>query len=118
MNMRKFNLLVLILILAVCVKGLTCYAYTNPFAKDKRQEELKYVHDVIKEDEEFKRDKKILELHPSGYMTVDEYEALSEYKDKSTVESVIPKIEAPSDFMYVPKPLYTIVRYNDPPGSP
>ncbi len=114
--MKKYRLLILILVLAVCIKGLACCA--NPFVKDKRQLELKYVHDVIKEDEGDKRDKKILELHPSGYMTVDEYEALSEYKDKSTIESVIPKIEAPSDFMYVPKPLYNIVRYNDPPGSP
>ena len=114
--MRKYSFLILILVLAVCIKEPVFSA--NPFVKDKRQQELKYVHDVLKEDEGDKRDKKILELHPSGYMTVDEYESLSEYKDKSTIESVIPKIQAPSDFMYVPKPLYNIVRYNDPPGSP
>ena len=114
--MKKSCIYVLILVLLVCVKSISYAA--NPFAKDKRQEELKYVHDVLKEDEGYKRDKKILELHPSGYMTVDEYNSLSEYKDKSTEESVIPKIQAPSDFMYVPKALYKIVRYNDPPGSP
>ena len=51
-------------------------------------------------------------------MTVDEYENMSEYKDRSTINVVIPKISTPSDFMYVPKPLYSIVKYNDPPGSP
>lgn len=116
MYMKKTVIFILIIITSFLAKTASYAA--NPFAKDKRQQELKYLHDVLKEDEEYKRDKKILELHPSGYMTVDEYNSLSEYKDKSTVESVIPKIQAPSDFMYVPKPLYKIVRYNDPPGSP
>ena len=116
--MKKSYFLVLILVLGICIKCSYAFAASNPFVKDKRQQELKYVHDVLKEDEQYKRDKKIIELHPSGYMTVDEYEALSEYKDKTTVDYVVPKIEAPSDFMYVPKPLYKIVKYNDPPGSP
>lgn len=114
--MKKSYLLFLILILAIGVKGV--YAATNPFVKDKRQQELKYVHDVLKEDEEYKRDKKILDLHPSGYMTVQQYEQMSEFRDKRTVDFVKPRIQTPSDFMYVPKPLYSIVKYNDPPGSP
>ncbi len=114
--MMNKKLLILLLILAACIKPFT--SGSKAFAKDKRQEELKYIRDVLKDDEAYKRDKKILELHPSGYMTVDEYEQMSEYKDKSTIDYVKPKIEAPSDFKYIPHPLYTIVRYNDPPGSP
>lgn len=110
------NLLILLLVIFACMKPLC--ASSKPFTKDKRQEELKYILNVLKDDEEYKRDKKILDLHPSGYMTVQEYEELSQYKDKSTETFERPKIEAPSDFMYIPKPLYSIVRYNDPPGSP
>ena len=50
-------------------------------------------------------------------MTVEEYEALSEYKDRSTIDVDFPQIETPSDFKYIPKPLYSITKYNDPPGS-
>lgn len=88
------------------------------FKKDVRQDELKYLYGVLKEDEEYKKDKKILELHPTGYMTVDEYEQMSEYRDRATIDYVIPKINTPSEFKYVPKPLYKLVKYNDPPGSP
>jgi hypothetical protein len=89
----------------------------NPFEKDTRSRELKYQYEVQKEDAKNKMDSKIFNLQPSGYMTVDEYEALSEYKDKSISEIVLPKVQTPSDFKYVPKPLYRIVKYNDPPGG-
>ncbi len=111
---EKFLKLSLILFLSVIVS----MHFSLAVAKDARQNELKYVFGVLKDDEQYKRDKKILELNPSGYMTVEEYEKRSEYKDRSTIDTVIPKINTPSDFMYVPKPLYSIVKYNDPPGSP
>lgn len=85
--------------------------------KDHRSKELKYQYEVLKEDEKNKMEGRILNMSPSGYMTVDEYEALSEYKDKSNLELDIPQVQTPSDFKYVPKPLYRIVKYNDPPGS-
>lgn len=85
--------------------------------KDTRSKELKYQYEVLKQDEKSKMEGKIFNLVPSGYMTVEEYEALSEYKDKSNIQPDIPKFQTPSDFKYVPKPLYRIVKYNDPPGS-
>lgn len=115
MKRYLFLIIILFLVFQVSLKNLVS---ANPFVKDKRQQELKYLYEVNKSDEEYKRDKKILELNPSGYMTYDEYEAASEYKDKSKIDYVVPKVEAPSDFKYVPKPLYRIVKYNDPPGSP
>lgn len=85
--------------------------------EDTRAKELKYQYEVLKSDEVKKMEGKILNRTPSGYMTVDEYEALSEYKDKDSLEFDIPKIERPSDFKYIPQPLYSIVKYNDPPGG-
>lgn len=86
-------------------------------SKDTRSKELKYQYEVLKQDEKAKMDGKIFNLVPSGYMTVEEYEALSEHKDKANMQPDIPKLQTPSDFKYVPKPLYRIVKYNDPPGS-
>lgn len=100
--------------------GLKSFAFENPFSKQKdtRSRELKYQYEVLKEDEKNKMEGKILNLTPSGYMTVDEYEKMSEYKDRSTLEIDAPHVQTPSDFKYVPKPLYRITKYNDPPGSP
>lgn len=93
--------------------------FKNPFVlnNDTRAQELKYQYGVLKKDEIKRMDKKILNRTPSGYMTVDEYEALSEYKDKSLMEFSTPGVELPPDFKYVPHPLYSIVKYNNPPGS-
>ena len=93
-------------------------AFKNPFNKDDvRSREIKYQYEVLKDDEKNRMESKILNRTPSGYMTVDEYESLSEYKDKYNMEFSIPKIEKPSDFKYIPQPLYRIVKYNDPPGT-
>ena len=62
------------------------------FVKDEREKELKYQYEVLKDDEKYKRDRKILDLTPSGYMTVDEYEKMSEYKDKYNMDLSFPKI--------------------------
>lgn len=93
-------------------------AFKNPFNKDDvRSREIKYQYEVLKEDEKNRMESKILNRTPSGYMTVDEYESLSEYKDKYNTEFSIPKFEKPSDFKYIPQPLYRIVKYNEPPGT-
>lgn len=93
-------------------------AFKNPFNKDDvRSREIKYQYEVLKEDEKNRMESKILNCTPSGYMTVDEYESLSEYKDKYNTEFSIPKFEKPSDFKYIPQPLYRIVKYNEPPGT-
>ncbi|MBR6722205.1 hypothetical protein IKL64_01995 [bacterium] len=86
-------------------------------SKDIRSRELKHQYEVLKDDAKKEMEGKIYNMTPSGYMTVDEYEALSEYKDKSNLQIDIPKFQTPSDFKYVPKPLYRVVKYNDPPGS-
>ena len=98
--------------------GKILSAEASIFKKDdERSRELKYQYQVLKDDEKEKLEGKIFNIQPSGYMTVDEYEALSEYKDKANMQIDIPKIPTPSDFKYVPKPQYRITKYNDPPGS-
>lgn len=108
MVLKKILIFLFIILIAPCAfaKG-----------KDTRSKELKYQYEVLKQDEKTKMQNKIFDLVPSGYMTVDQYEAMSEYKDKSNMQLGIPKFQTPSDFKYVPKPLYRIVKYNDPPGS-
>jgi len=107
-----------ILFLALICMGKFCCAGAALLKKeDTRSRELKYQYEVLKQDEKDKLDKKILNITPSGYMTVDEYEKMSEYKDKSTLQVDIPKIPTPSDFKYIPQPLYRIVKYNAPPGG-
>ena len=112
--MKRYFLLLLILF---CGFKLTCVQASILKKEDTRSRELKYRYQVLKDDEKNKTEAKILNITPSGFMSVDEYEALSEYKDKSNLEIDIPKVETPSDFKYVPKPLYRIVPYNDPPGA-
>ncbi|MBQ8168291.1 hypothetical protein IJZ97_02620 [bacterium] len=87
--------------------------------KDAREKEAEYIHNVLKKEEAEKYGRKKFNYKPSGFMTVEEYEALSQYKDKSTQDIEIPKtVVKDSDMKYVPEPTYKIVRYNDPPGSP
>lgn len=103
-----------ILILSFCLKA---FALEIPNKQDMRSKNLRYKYDRLKEQEKYKKEGKILNLTPSGYMTVDEYEELSKYQDKSKKELDIPKVQTPSDFKYVPHPTYKIVRYNSPAGS-
>lgn len=118
------KILITLLILSL---GAGAFAYTpkakaskfrNPFGKkDYRSKEIQYIYNVQKEDLKSKRDKRYFGRNESGYMTVEEYEKRSEYKEPSTFEVKTPKIERPSDFKYVPQPLFKIVKYNDPPGG-
>ena len=117
--MSGMNKKIFLSIVCVFMAVKPCFAaFKNPFNKDDaRSREIKYQYEVLKEDEKNKMEGKLLNRTPSGYMTVDEYESLSEYKDKYNKEFDIPKIERPSDFKYIPQPLYRIVKYNDPPGT-
>ena len=85
--------------------------------KDMTKKEAKYVHNVNKKEEKEKFNRTKTERKPTGYMTVEEYELLSAPKDRMTVEIDVPKIPTPADMVYVPKPSYKIVRYNNPPGG-
>lgn len=89
-----------------------------PFKGDARQQEMRYIHNLQKQEVKEKHQKRVLDRNPSGFMTVEEYELLAAPKDKTTQEIEIPKVEKRSDMKYVPQPTYKIVRYNNPPGSP
>lgn len=113
MNLKILSL-IFIITASLCLRA---YAVDIPTKKDIKSKDLKYKYDRLKEQEKYKKEGKILNLVPSGYMTVEEYEQMSEYKDKSTMELDIPKVETPSDFKYIPRPIYKIVKYNNPPGG-
>lgn len=101
----------------ICLNTLSVNAFEF-VKKDARQKEAEYLHEIQKQEEIEKYERKKFNYEPSGYMTVEEYEALSEYKDKSQENVAMPENVKPSDMKYVPQPTYKIVRYNDPPGSP
>lgn len=83
---------------------------------DARQKQLKYEYKVNKQDEKYKYGMKVDAYHPSGFMTVEEYNELSKYVDKPTNDDK--PVLKNADLKYLPKPTYRILRYNDPPGSP
>lgn len=84
---------------------------------DSNKKEIKYVHNVKKQEEKEKFERKIMNRTPSGYMTVEEYELLSVPKDPAITEIEVPTIPMPADMVYVPKPTYRIVKYNNPVGG-
>ncbi len=106
-----------ILLLVITMALSSCNTFAREY-KDVRQRAAEYEHNVKKQEVKEEYERSILNRTPSGYMTVDEYETLSRYKDKSQDNIEIPQIEKGSDMKYVPQPTYKIVRYNDPPGSP
>ena len=87
-------------------------------AKDMATKEAQYIKRVRKDQikQEYKRNK--LEYKPSGFMSMEEYEKKSAPKDKFDMDFGLPKVEKPYDMQYVPRPIYKLVKYNDPPGSP
>jgi len=85
---------------------------------DVNKKEAKYIHNVQKQEEKEKYEKRVMDRNQSGYMTVEEYELLSAPKDRMTMEIDVPKVPTPADMVYVPQPSYKIVKYNNPPGSP
>ncbi len=90
----------------------------SAFAKDMATKEAQYLKRVEKDRIKEEYGRKIMDRHPSGYMTVDEYEALSKPKDKMSIDYGAPQVEKPYDMQFVPHPIYKLARYNDPPGSP
>lgn len=86
--------------------------------KDRATVEAEYLKRIEKDRIKDEYGRKIMDRHPSGYMTVDEYEALSLPKDKSAIDYGTPQVDKPYDMEYVPHPIYKLARYNDPPGTP
>lgn len=84
---------------------------------DSNKKEIKYVHNVKKQEEKEKFERKIMNRTPSGYMTVEEYELLSVPKDPAITKIEVPTVPTPADMVYVPKPTYRIVKYNNPVGG-
>ncbi|MBR4624910.1 MAG: hypothetical protein IKO56_05180, partial [Alphaproteobacteria bacterium] len=126
MRVKFFAFIITIIVLAMNIEKVNAFE-TPEFienvkekvtrSKDFRSEAIKYRYRVLKDDEKYKMEKKLLDRRPSGYMTVEEYEGLSEYKGRNDGTVGAPKVEVPSDFKYIPQPLYKIVLYNDPPGT-
>ncbi len=108
------RLRILLLILVILCSNCTVYA----LKKDAREREAEYVHKIQKQEEKEKYERKKFDYKPSGYMTVEEYENLSQYRDKTSDKIAFPEPVKGPDMKYIPKPTYKIVRYNDPPGSP
>ncbi len=111
-------------IFAVCL----LLAFTSNFAcaelfetKDYTKRNEAYLRDVKKRDAKRKYNKAKEDRLPSGKMTVEEYERLAKHKNPESPEDLkpieIPDVPVDSEMKYVPHPTYTIVRYNDPPGS-
>ena len=91
---------------------------TVTIKKDQETLEAEYLKRIEKDNIKEEYGRKIMDRNPSGYMTVEEYNALSKPVDKSTIDYGTPQITKPNDTQYVPKPIYKLARYNDPPGSP
>ncbi len=111
------KILILSFIITFIAAQMPAAAVSNPFKKDYKAKEINFEYKVKKEDLQHKKEGQLLNRVPSGYMTVEEYEKRSEYKDKTTIEYDIPKIERSADFKYIPQPVYKLVKYNDPPGK-
>lgn len=88
------------------------------FKKDQRTIEAEYLKRIEKARIKEEYGRKIMDRKPSGYMTVEEYELLSQPKDKAFIDYGIPQVKTPYNMQYVPQPTYKLARYNDPPGSP
>lgn len=88
------------------------------FKKDYNTENAEYKYNIKQQEETDRYKKEKMDINPSGFMTVEEYELLSAPKDKTQIETEIPKVQKGSDMKYIPQPTYSIGRYNNPPGSP
>ena len=92
-----------------------------PFIKrsDHIVAETIYLNEIDKVDEKEKYRKS--KMPESGYMTVEEYEALSRGKSKKEInDDILDKAEMPKDenMVYIPQKKFKLVKYNDPVGSP
>ncbi len=101
----------------LAIISLPAYSAVS-FKKDQATIEAEYLKDVEKKRIKEEYGRKIMDRTPSGFMTVEEYEALSYPTDKAVIDYGIPQTDKPYDMQYVPQPTYRLARYNDPPGTP
>ncbi len=86
--------------------------------KDMHTKEAEYLKRIERDRIKEEYGRKIMDRNPSGYMTEEEYEKASKPQDKTTIDYGVPQVEKPYDMQYVPRPIYKLARYNDPPGTP
>lgn len=84
--------------------------------RDRGVAECIYQNKVEKIEETEKYEKS--RMPESGYMTDEEYEALSRAKTKQEIEITEPEMPKDSNMVYVPQHTFKLVKYNDPAGSP
>ena len=105
-----------ILLFAICYLIFTSHP---AFAKTPKvytpESNYKYEQKILRKVEKEKYERSLLPT--SGYMTKEEYEAIS--IDIPNSEITIPQYKLPKDIKmkYVPQPTYKLTRYNNPPGS-
>lgn len=80
------------------------------------QQQYKYKQNVLRQEVKEKYERSL--LPQSGFMTREDYEELS--KDIPNSEKIIPPYKLPKNtkMKYIPQPIYKLVHYNNPPGSP
>lgn len=86
------------------------------FHKSVEEKQLDYEYNVRKRELREQYEKSL--MPKSGYMTVAQYEAESRVKDKTKEDREFIAPVQDKDMKYLPQPVYKLVRYNDPPGSP
>ena len=93
------------------------FSQINPFKKeDAVVHQYIYENKIKKAEEKEKYEKS--RMPESGYMTVEEYEALSRGKSKKEIEVEEANIPKDSTMVYVPQKTFKLIKYNDPVGSP
>lgn len=104
------------LLFAFCFLLFPLNVFAQKTNVDTPQNQYKYQQKVLRQEEIEKYERSL--LPQSGFMTTEDYEALS--KDISNSQRVIPEYKMPKDvkMKYVPQVTYKIVKYNNPPGSP
>lgn len=86
------------------------------FRKSPEEEQLDYEYKVRKRELREQYEKSL--MPKSGYMTKAQYEEESKVKDKTKEDMDFKPPIQDNDMKYLPQPVYKLVRYNDPPGSP
>ena len=86
------------------------------FRKSPEEEQLDYEYKVRKRELREQYEKSL--MPKSGYMTRAQYEAESKVIDKTKEDRDFISPVQDKDMKYLPQPVYKLVRYNDPPGSP
>lgn len=107
----------LLLLFAFCFLPFTFPpAFASKMKEPTPRSEAKHRKKVLKKEAKERYQRSILPR--SGYMTTEEYEFLS--KDIPNSDKEVPPYKQPRDIKmkYVPQPTYSLIYYNNPPGSP